>query len=102
VLLLASGRHAKEAFALAQSLRAAGISVIEDTMKGSQESSFSRAADEARRRGIFRVILYDRKNGSNESVLVVECSDSALKPRQSRVALQELPQRLRTEIYGNF
>lgn len=102
VLLMASGRHAKEAFALAQSLRAAGISVIEDTMKGPQESSFSRAADEARRRGISRVILYDRKNGSNESVLVVECSDSALKPRQSRVALQELPQRLRTEIYGNF
>jgi ATP phosphoribosyltransferase regulatory subunit len=102
VLLMASGRYAREAFALAQTLRAAGIGVVEDTMKGQQAPSLSRVAEEARRRGVSRVILYDRKNRSNESVLVVECSDSALKPRQSRVGLHELPQRLRTEIHGNF
>jgi len=102
VLLMASGRHAKEAFALAQTLRATGISVIEETMKGPQESSLSRAADEAQRRGIPRVILYDCKNGSIKSVLLLDCSNSALKPRQSRVDLKELPQRLRTEIHGAY
>jgi ATP phosphoribosyltransferase regulatory subunit len=102
VLLMGSRRHAKEAFALAQTLRAAGICVTEDMMKSPQGSSLTRVADEARRRGISRVILYDRKNGPNESVLLVEYSDSAMKPRQSRVALQKLPQRLRTEIHGNF
>jgi len=102
VLLMGSRRHAKEAFALAQTLRAAGICVTEETMKSPQEASLAWVADEAQRRGISRVILYDRKNGQNESVLLVEYSDSSLKPRQSRVALQELPQRLRTEIHGDF
>jgi ATP phosphoribosyltransferase regulatory subunit len=102
VLLMGSRRHAKEAFALAQTLRAAGISVTEEMMKSPQGSSLTRVADGARRRGISRVILYDRKHGPNESVLLVEYSDSAIKPRQSRVALQELSQRLRTEIHGNF
>lgn len=102
VLLMGSKRQAGEVFALAQKLRAAGICVTEEMMTKSQGSSLTRVADEARRRGFSRVILYDRKNGPNESVLLIEYSDSAIKPRQRRVTLQELPQRLRTEIHGNF
>ncbi|MDH5430122.1 MAG: ATP phosphoribosyltransferase regulatory subunit, partial [Nitrospirota bacterium] len=102
VLLMGFRRHAKEAFALAQTLRAAGICVTEETMKNPQKFSLALVAEEAQRRGISRVILYDQKSGPNESVLLVEYSDSSLKPRQSRVAFQELPQRLRTEIHGDF
>ena len=102
VLLVASNRHANEAFALAQTLRAAGISVIEETMKSVKKFSLAWAVGEAKRREIPRVIWYERKNGPLGSVLLLDCSGSSSKPRQSRVALQELPQRLRVEIHGDF
>lgn len=94
VLLVASRRHTKEAFALAQTLRAAGICVTEETMKSPRETALAWIADEAQRRGISRVILYDRNSGQNESVLLIENLGSVSKPRQSRVPLQELLQRL--------
>ena len=102
VLMLTSGPQAGEAFLLAQTLRTAGISVIEERIERTHKSALSLAAKEARRRGIPRVILYEVKKGPAASVLLLEYSDSFLKRRQTRVALQELPQRLRTEIYGDF
>jgi len=102
VLLVAPRRRVKEAFVLAQKLRAVGISVIEETMKSPQKSFLNWAVGEAQRREIPRVILYEHKKGSSESLIVLDCSDSSLKPRQSRVAIHELPQRLRAEIYGDF
>ena len=102
VLLVASARQAKEAFVFAQQLRREGISVIEETMKNTQKSSLTWAVGEAQRQGIPRVVMYEPKKGPLESLLLLECSDSSLKPRQSRVALQELPQRLRAEIHGHF
>jgi len=102
VLLLASCPQARESFSLAQALRATGISVIEETLKRTHKSSLVWAAHEARRRGLPRVILYEKKKGSSASVLLLELSGSSLKPRQTRVALQELPQRLRAEIHGDF
>jgi histidyl-tRNA synthetase len=102
VLLVASARQAKEAFVFAQQLRREGISVIEETMKNTQKSPLTWAVGEAKRQGIPRVVMYEPKKGPLESLLLLECSDSSLKPRQSRVALQELPQRLRAEIHGHF
>ncbi len=102
VLLLASGRQKHKAFMLAQTLRAAGISVIEETTKITKKSLFAWATSEARRRAISRVILYEDKKNSGESVILLECLKSVLKPRQSRVAIQELSQRLRAEIDGDF
>ena len=95
VLLLASSRQKHKAFMLAQALRADGVSVIEETTKLTSKSFFTWAASEARRRAISRVILYEDKKSSVESVLLLECSNSTLKPEQSRVACQELSQRLR-------
>ena len=102
VLLLAPARQAKEAFVLAQQLREAGMGVIEETMKRTQKSPLTWAAGEAQRRGISRVVLYEPKKGPIKSVLLLTCLDSSLKPRQTRVAIQELPRLLRTEIYGDF
>ena len=102
VLMLTSGPQAGEAFLLAQTLRTAGISVIEERIERTHKSALTLAAKEARRRGIPRVILYEVKKGPAASVLLLEYSDSFLKRRQTRVALQELPQRLQTEIYGDF
>lgn len=102
VLMFTSGPQAGEAFSLAQTLRASGISVIEERIERRHKSPVSWAAQEARRRGIPRVILYEVKKGPAASVLLLEYSDTFLKNRQSRVAVQELPQRLRTEIHGDF
>ena len=102
VLMLTSGSQAGEAFSLAQTLRAAGISVIEERIERTHKSPLAWAAQEARRREIPRVILYEVKKSPAASVLLLEYSDTFLKSRQSRVALQELPQRLRTEIHGDF
>lgn len=102
VLMFTSGPQAGEAFSLAQTLRASGISVIEERIERTHKSPVSWAAQEARRRGIPRVILYEVKKGPAASVLLLEYSDTFLKNRQSRVAVQELPQRLRTEIHGDF
>ena len=102
VLLLASGPQTRESFSLAQTLRAAGIPVMEETLERAHKSSLTWAAHEGRRRGLPRVILYERKKGLSASVLLLELSGSSLKPRQTRVALQELPQRLRAEIHGDF
>jgi ATP phosphoribosyltransferase regulatory subunit len=102
VLMLTSGPHAGEAFSLAQTLRAAGISVIEERIERTHKSPLNWAAQEARRRGIPRVILYEVKKGPATSVLLLEYSATFLKNRQSRVAVQELPQRLRAEIHGDF
>ena len=95
VLLLASGRQKHKAFTLAQTLRADGISVIEETTKLTNKSLCAWAVSEARRRAISHVILYEDKKGSAESVLLLECSNPTLKPEPSRVACQELSQRLR-------
>ena len=87
---------------LAQTLRATGMSVIEDTIQRTHKSSLTWAAGEAWRRDIPRVILYEGKKGPSSTVLLLEFSDSSLNPRQTRVALRELPQRLRAEIHGDF
>ncbi|MCZ6672256.1 MAG: ATP phosphoribosyltransferase regulatory subunit [Verrucomicrobia bacterium] len=102
VLLLASASQSRESFLLAQTLRAAGIPVIAEALERVHTSSLPWAVQEARRRGLSRVILYERKKGPSASVLLLEISGSSRKPRQTRVALQELPQRLREEIHGNF
>lgn len=102
VLLMASRRQAKEAFALAQQLRVAGVSVIEQTMKNTQKPSLTWAVGEAQRQGISRVILFEPTQGSLETVLLLECEDSFVKPRQTRVATNELPKWLGTEIHGSF
>ncbi len=102
VLLLASGKQANKTFAIAQSLRVAGVSVIEETMNSPQKPSLTWAVSEARRRGISRLLLYEGKKDSLESVLLFECLEPSRKPKQSRVAIQELPQQLRAKIYGDF
>ncbi len=102
VLLLASGRQKHEAFMLAQALRIAGISIIEETTKLTSKSLLTWAVSEARRRTIPRVILYADKKRSGESVILLECLESAQKPKQLRVAIQELSQRLRVDSDGNF
>ncbi len=101
VLLLALASQSREAFLLAQSLRAEGISVIVETLGQARTSSIPWAAQEARRRGLFRVLLYEQKKGVATTVLLLELSGSSRKPRQTRVALQELPQRLRVEMHGD-
>ncbi len=95
VLLLASVRQKQKAFMLAQTLRADDISVIEETTKLTSKSLLTWVASEARRRAISRVILYEDKKGSRESALLLEYSNWTLRPKQSRVACQELSQRLR-------
>ena len=102
VLMFTSGPQVGEAFLLAQTLRAAGISVIEERIERTHKSTLTWAAKEARRRGIPRVILYEVKKSPAASVLLLEYSDTFLKRRQTRVALQELPQRLQAEIHGDF
>lgn len=102
VLMLTSGPQSGEAFLLAQTLRAAGISVIEERIERTHKSTLTWAVKEARRRGIPRVILYEVKKGPATSVLLLEYSDTFLKRRQTRVGLQELPQRLQAEIHGDF
>jgi ATP phosphoribosyltransferase regulatory subunit len=102
VLLLASASQSRESFSLAQSLRTAGISVIVETLERARTPSVTWAAQEARRRGLSRVLVYEQKKGVDPSVLLLELSGSSRKPRQTRVALQALPQRLRAEIHGDF
>ncbi len=94
VLLMASKRHSRKAFELAQTLRGAGICVTEETLKSSGETALAWLAEDAQRRGISRVILYDSNSGQQESVVLIENLGSGSKPRQSRVAFQELLQRL--------
>ncbi len=101
VLLVASGRYAGESFLLAQTLRTAGIAVIEETLDRARKPSLTWAAHEARRRGLPRILLYDRKKSMSPSVLLLEFPGSSRKPRQTRVALQALPERLRAEMYGD-
>ena len=102
VLLIASEGQAKAAFALAQELRVVGVNVIEQKMKNTQKSSRTLAVREAQRQGIPRVILFEPKRSPVESVLLLECEDSVVKPRQTRVARKDLPKRLRAESYGDF
>jgi ATP phosphoribosyltransferase regulatory subunit len=102
VLLLASASQSRQSFSLAQTLRAEGIPVIVETLERARTFSLPWAAQEARRRGLSRVLLYERQKGLSASVLLVELSDSSRRPRQTQVALQELPQRLRGEIHGDF
>ncbi len=102
VLLAASDRRGKEAFALAQYLRKAGVSVIEETVRSSQKAIIAWATREAQRREIPRIILLDSHKQSPETALLLEPSESSSKLRKSRVTIQELPQRLRVETHGNF
>jgi len=102
VLLLASGHQAKEAFSLAQALRAAGINVIEERVKRTPKASLTWATQEARRRGLSQVILCEPKKGVSASVLLLKFFESSLKPKQTRVALQDLPQHLQAEKHDNF
>ncbi len=102
VLLVASGKQGKGAFLLAQTLRAAGISVIEETIKGPKVSSLAWAEAEAHRRGILRVILYEPPKGSGGSVLLLEWLGSSRKVQKTRVPIRDLPQRLQMEIHGHI
>ena len=101
VLFFTTGRQTDEAFALAQTLRVAGISVIEKTIERKHTSSITWSAQEARRQNISRVILYAGKKATSDSVVLLECLDSS-KPRQSRITIQELPQRLRADTHGHI
>ena len=102
VLLVASGRFAEEAFTLAQTLRAAGISVIEEMKDLSAKSTLKWVIGEAQRRDMTRVILYETKKGTPESLPVLDCSDCSQAPREVQVAIGDLPRYLRAEIYGDF
>ncbi len=102
VLLLTAGPQTAESFALAQTLRTMGIAVIEERIERPQKSMRTSAIQIARRREFSRVILYEQTKGAPASMHLLEFSNSSSKPRQNRVTAEELPQRLRGDIYGDF
>ena len=102
VLLLTTGPQTTESFAVAQTLRTMGIVVIEERIERPQKSMRTSAIQIARRREFSRVILYEQMKGAPASMHLLEFSNSSSRPRQHRVTAEELPQRLRGDIYGDF
>ncbi len=102
-VLLFSARHqTKESFDLAQLLRRSGVCVIEETLEGSAKSTLAGVTTVARRRGIPCAVMFEEKNISTQSVLLLEFTPSSRKTQQTRLSIQELPQRLRAFRHGNF
>ena len=102
VLLLASSHQTRESFALAQVLRGVGVCVIEETVEKTPKPLLIWATEVARRRRLPRAVLIERKKGSSQSVLLLEFTTTSQKPRQTRLSIHDLPQRLRGDIYGDF
>ncbi len=102
VLIFTSPHQTEESFALAQQLRAGGVCVIEETIEGSSKSALAWVTTVARRRGLPCVILFEEKKSMPQSVLMLEFTASSQKARQTRLSIQELPQRLQAFRYGNF
>jgi ATP phosphoribosyltransferase regulatory subunit len=102
VLIFTAPHQSKRSFALAQRLRKTGVCVIEETIEGSTKSALASVISLARRRRMPCAILFEEKSTPPQSVLLVEFSSTSQKSRQTRVAIQELPQRLRAFRHGNF
>lgn len=94
--------QAEASFALAQRLRGDGICVIEEMIEGSPKSALSWVITIARRRGMPCAIIFEGKAPIPQSVLLLEFTSFSQKPRQTRMAVQELPKRLRAISHGNF
>ncbi len=102
VLLFSAPHQTEDSFALAQLLRGTGVCVIEETLKGSQKSALAWVTTVARLRELSCVIIFEEQNISPQSVLLLEFTSPSRKIRQTRLSIQELPQRLRATRHGNF
>ena len=102
LLIFAFPHQAEKSFSLAQQLRRVGICVIEETLKGSPKSVLAWVTTVARRRELSCAILLEGKSIPQESVLLLEFTSTSQKTRQTRLSIQELPQRLRAFTHGNF
>jgi ATP phosphoribosyltransferase regulatory subunit len=102
VRIFAFLHQAEASFALAKRLRLAGICVIEEIIDGSPKSALNWVITAARRREMPCAIIIEEKTPIPESVLLLEFTSFSRKPRQTRMAVQELPQRLRAISHGNF
>jgi ATP phosphoribosyltransferase regulatory subunit len=102
VLILSFPHQAKESFTLAQLLREAGVCVIEETIEKSAKTALGWLNTVARGRGMPYAILFEEKKSPTQSVLLLEFTSSSQKARQTRVPIQELPQRFQAFRYGNF
>ena len=76
--------------------------MIEETVEKTPKPPLIWATEVARRRGLPRAVLIERKKGSSQSVLLLEFTTTSQKPRQTRLSILDLPQRLRGDIYGDF
>ncbi len=102
VRIFAFPHEAETSFALAQRLRLAGICVIEEMIEGSPKSALSWVFTAARRRGAPCAIIIEEKTPIPESVLLLEFTSFSQKPQQTRMLVQELPQRLQAFSHGNI
>jgi len=102
VIIFTSSHQTEESFTLAQTLRESGVCVIEETIEGSPKSALKWVNTIARRRGMPCAIIFDEKKSTLQSVLLLEFTSSSQKTRQTRMSVQELPQRLRAYSHGNF
>ena len=76
--------------------------MIEETLEGSEKSALAGVATVARRRGIPCAVMFEEKKISMQSVLLLEFTPTSRKAQQTRLSIQELPQRLRAFRHGNF
>jgi ATP phosphoribosyltransferase regulatory subunit len=102
VRIFASPYQTAASFALAQQLRGAGICVIEEMIEGSPKSALSWVITVARRRGVTCAMIFEEKTSTPQSVLLLEFTSFSQKPRQTRMPVQELPQRLHAFSHGNI
>jgi ATP phosphoribosyltransferase regulatory subunit len=102
VLLFTFPHQTEESFTLAQLLRSVGVCVIEEIIEGPSKSALAWVTTVARRREMPCAILFEEKEGLPQSVLLLEFASSSRKARQTRLSIQELPQRLQAFRYGNF
>jgi ATP phosphoribosyltransferase regulatory subunit len=102
VLLFSSPHQTEKSFALAQQLRRSGECVIEEILEGSPKAALAWVTAVALRRGIQCAIIFEEKKISPQSVLLLEWAPSSRKAQQTRLSIQELPQRLRAYRHGNF
>lgn len=102
VLIFTFPHQTEESFTLAQLLRGVGVCVIEEIIEGPLKSALAWVTTVARRREMPCAILFEEKKSPPQSVLLLEFSSSFQKTRQTRLSIQELPQRLQAFRYGNF
>ncbi|HBP87835.1 MAG TPA: hypothetical protein DD706_09080, partial [Nitrospiraceae bacterium] len=100
VRIYTSPHQTESSFALAQRLRGAGVCVIEEMIEGSPKSALNWVTTVVRRRGVACAIFYDGKGRPPESVLLLEFTSFSQKPRQTRVSVQELSNRLEALSHG--